>query len=295
MTVTLGYIALVCVGTGVFGVVFLIARNPPTLQAPKLGLRGLKRVQALQGSFRIIEPIVRFLAGGVALLPLHGMRRAAALQLRLAGDFLGLSPDEYIALSVVSALFGAVFGALFSVFVPSPWTIVAWIAVGALLPWSRVNEECKKREKRVNRQLPGAIELAALCMGAGLDFPGALRQLIETAPDRTEPLYEELQNIVQELELGRTREKALLGFAERVPTRTVRDFVSSVVQAERKGTPLAEVLRVQAALQRSARSLRIEENASRAAVAMTLPLLLLLAATLLLVMGPGILKYAGAF
>jgi len=71
--------------------------------------------------------------------------------------------------------------------------------------------------------------------------------------------------------------------------------VSAVIQAERKGTPLAEVLRVQASLQRKAKSNKIEENASKAAVKMTLPMLLLLAATMILILAPPLLKYVGHF
>ena len=72
-----------------------------------------------------------------------------------------------------------------------------------------------------------------------------------------------MQRMLQELDLGHTRRKALEGLAERVPTEPVRDFVASVVQAEDKGTPLAEVLSVQARMLRMRRSVRAEESAAK--------------------------------
>jgi tight adherence protein C len=290
MTALLPYAAMALAGLGLFVGVMVLAKEPPRV-IQRLGLRGVKRATALEGRFRLLEPAVRYLAAAIEKLPIDGMRRRAATDLRLAGDYLGLTPNEYIALTIMSGMGGIVVGVGFLFVKASVWVVVFWGAIGFLLPWLRVREEIKQRHKHVNASLPGAIELAALCLGAGLDFPGALRQVIETAPDRQKPLYEELRHIMQEIELGRTREKALENFASRVPTVPVRDFVSAVIQAERKGTPLADVLRVQAGLQRTARSTRIEEAAARASVVMNVPLVLLLGATLLLLLAPVVLKY----
>jgi tight adherence protein C len=66
----------------------------------------------------------------------------------------------------------------------------------------------------------------------------------------------------------------------------VQDFAHAVIQAERRGTPLAEVLEVQARVLRMRRSVAAEEAAARASVLLMLPLLLLLLAVLLLLFGP---------
>jgi tight adherence protein C len=294
MTQIMPIVAMVLVGIGVFVTVLVVAREPPRL-VQRLGLRGVKRATALEGRFRAIEPAVRYLAAAVEKLPIDGLRRRAAENLRLAGDYLGLTPNEYIALSLLSGLAGIVVGVAFLFVKTALWIVIVCALLGFAYPWLRVRNEIQKRHRHVNATLPAAIELAALCLGAGLDFPGAIRQVVETASDRQKPLYEELRHILQELELGRTREKALENFARRVPTVPVRDFVSAVVQAERKGTPLADVLRVQAQLQRTARSSRIEEGAARASVVMNIPLILLLGATLVLLLAPVVVKYMGFF
>ena len=92
----------------------------------------------------------------------------------------------------------------------------------------------------MNRRLPYAIDLLALGMGAGLDFPGAVRQVVEKSGAPDDPLVEEFTLILQGLNLGRTRRQALEDFAERVPSDAVKEFVGAVVQAELRGNPVAE-------------------------------------------------------
>jgi tight adherence protein C len=75
-----------------------------------------------------------------------------------------------------------------------------------------------------------------------------------------------------------------------VPTEAVREFVGAVIQAEEKGTPLAEVLRIQATILRMRRTVLAEEAASRAGVMMMIPLMMLLGCILLILMGSMMLK-----
>src|SRR4051812_44585691 len=73
--------------------------------AARLGRRGVQRRLSLErgGFFGTAEPAIRFLAGVVALLPLGGLRARQELELRRADYCLGLTPDEYSALSLLSA------------------------------------------------------------------------------------------------------------------------------------------------------------------------------------------------
>jgi tight adherence protein C len=265
----------------------------PAPHSPRLGLRGLKRTQALArgGAFVTAEPVIRFVAGLFARLPIPRLRSRIEAQLTQAGDLLGMTPDEHLALSALSAagfLLAAL--ALREVVGTSPAVLVLVTGSGAVLPHLRVSGEIQRRQRQVDRALPGAIDLAALCMGAGLDFPGALRQIIDKSLSPGDPLHEELGRILQLLELGRTRREALESLAERVPTEAVRDFVSSAVQAEEKGNPLAEVLRIQAGMLRMRRSVDAEQAASRAGVMMMIPLMLIFASIVLILLGPFIVN-----
>lgn len=271
-----------------FGVVLFFAgiSVPPE---PRLGRQGAERRRALatRGWFRALEPILRFLAGIIALLPLERYRERQALELRRADHFLGLTPDELSALSAVSALgFGAVTcGACLAT--GMNLLLVGPAAVfGFFAPKVQLEELTRARVKQIARTLPHAIEITALCMGAGVDFPGALRLVSTGSGAERGPLEREFAAILDELELGRTRREALLGFAERVPSEAVRDFVNAVVQAEQKGNPLAQVIQIQGRMLSNRRSVAAEEAAARAGVLMIGPTTLLLGSVLLLLMGP---------
>jgi tight adherence protein C len=244
--------------------------------------------------FAVAEPSMRWLASIIAELPLDGLRACQEKELRRTDYCLGLSPDEYSALAVISAV------ALGLVAIPlaraTDTALVLAIpaaAVGLVVPTLQLQELIRKRAKEITRGLPHSIEIAAMCMGAGLDFVGALKFLSQPAKGEYDALAREMSLILEELELGRTRRDALLGFAERVPTDPVRELVLAVVQAEQKGNPLAEALRIQGRMLNMRRSVAAEEAAARAGVLMVLPMMLLLGCILLLLIGPFIAKGIG--
>jgi len=289
---TYAYLAMVMIAAGLFIGVWTLGRNRPE-DSPRLGLRGKKRQKALEagGAFATFEPMIRMVAGWIAYFPITDYRRRIDELLKHAGDWLGLTANEFLALCLIS---GVGFGLLGLIVVnllglPSILFVVAFV-FGALVPYFQVTAERDRRFKECNRALPSAIDLASLCMGAGLDFPGAIRQIVDKSGNREDALHEQLELILQELELGRTRRQALENFADRVPTEAVRDFVSAVVQSEEKGNPLAEVLRIQATMMRMRRSIMAEEAAARAAVMLMGPLMLIFGAIILCLMGPFIIQ-----
>lgn len=291
MYAVFGYAALSLVVSGIGLGVWTLARNPP-VQTPRLGMRGLKRAIALDegGSFSMIEPLMRMVAGWVAHLPLGDQRRQIDELLRHSGDWLGLTANEFVALSALGTVGFTGLGIVSVTITELPTILVFFFAgLGAILPYVRATSERDRRFKEVNRALPGAIDLASLCMGAGLDFPGSIRQIVDKA-GRTDSLVEELRFMLRELELGRTRRQALENFADRCPTEAVRDFVGTVIQSEEKGNPLAEVLRIQATMLRMRRSVMAEEAAARAAVLMMGPLMLIFSAIILVLLGPFIVQ-----
>ncbi|MFW5875989.1 MAG: type II secretion system F family protein [Myxococcota bacterium] len=289
------WVAVPMVAGGAGALAYVLAGVPPLVR-PSVGSRGLRRSEALAdaGGFAAIEPVVRRVGGWIAQLRLGELRSRLEERIRHAGDPLGLSADELLALNALCiALLGALGFAIMSLIGGATSVWIAALALGAYLPHGQLASEKKARFKQIDRGLPAAIDLAALCMGAGLDFPGALRQITEKSSNRRGALYRELVRILQELELGRTRRQALLEFEERCPTDAVRDFVGAVVQAEEKGNPLAEVLEVQAEMLRMRRSVMAEEAAARAGVMMMGPLMLMFVAILLMLVGPFALRLMG--
>ena len=277
-------------------VAFALGRRPVAPE-PRLGLRGLKRQKALRkgGLFAAVEPAIRKIAGWVSCIELGEMGRKADLLLVRAGDYLGLSADELVALVILCGAAGAAFAGAFVGLAGFSAVLIPLIGAGAgYLVHAEVRQVADLRRRDVNRALPSAIDLIALCMSAGLDFAGAITQIIRNAPVADDALVEELGLILHHLQLGHPRTRALEVFAHRVPSESVSDFVSAVVQAERKGNPLRETLTVQAQVLRMRRSVRAEELAAKASSKMIIPMMLLVASALLFIGGPMLLGIIGS-
>jgi len=97
--------------TSIAIVTYGLAATPPVV-SPHLGRRGMARQRALAENrmFARIEPLMRFVAGLFARLPLTRARARADVQLTASGDYLGLSADEYFALSFLGGVAGMVLG-----------------------------------------------------------------------------------------------------------------------------------------------------------------------------------------
>jgi tight adherence protein C len=292
ITLIMRTLAAALVFAGICVAVYSIA-SAPTRVAGRLGLRGLKRQRALQKNemWAGIEPLVRWLGVRVSGIPSEQQREALDRQISLAGDFMGLTAEEYLALSILSTVTGAVIGAVAGAMLDmGNLLIVVGIALGASGPYMTISGEAQERIKTISRGLPYTIDLMALAMGAGLDFPGAVRQFVDKSSNPEDPLVEEFTLILQTLNLGRTRKDALLEFQRRAPAASVSEFVNALVQAEERGNPVAEVLAIQATSSRVRRSVRAEELASKAGVKMTLPLMLVFFAVLGLLAAPAFMQ-----
>jgi len=275
-----------------FIVIFVIA-STPTVEGRRLGLRGLKRRRALEKVplWATLEPLVRWLGARFAALLSVGQKRTLNHQIALAGDYMGLLAEEVVGFSLVCAILGIFVGAVAGALTGMGGImVIGCCLLGAILPQMQVSGAAADRMKNVNRRLPYAIDLLALAMGAGLDFPGAVRQVVEKSGAPEEPVVEEFTLLLQSLQLGRTRRQALEEFAARVPINSVVEFVGSLVQAEMRGNPVVEVLRIQAEVSRRQRSVRAEEAASKAGVAMIVPLVLVFVAILILIVAPIVMK-----
>ena len=279
------------VGVSIFLIVYALASSPTRI-ASRLGLRGLKRQRALAapGLWPSLEPLVRWLGVRVSGVLPDEQRDKLDEQITQAGDFLGLTVDEYLALCVLSFLAAAVAGATLGSMMNNYTIAVLCAPVGAVLPYMQISGYAQDRLKNISRGLPYVIDLMALAMGAGLDFPGAVRQVVEKSSDPNDPIVEEFTLIMQTLNLGRTRKEALQEFARRCPVEAVKEFVGALVQAEERGNPVADVLQIQATSSRTRRSVRAEELAAKAGVAMTGPLVLIFACVMILIMGPMAMK-----
>ena len=269
--------------------------SAPSRRRQYLGLRGYKRTHLLTTSelFAHLEPFVRWLATRLSGLLSPGLHAHLDRQIVRAGAVWGREPEAVVALSALSAIAGIMLGTGYAGLTHGG-AFFALMAggMGLFLPYLQLMSASHARLRRVQLGLPHVVDLLALSLGAGLDFPAAVRQVVDKASRPDDPLSEELGLLLQEINLGRTRREALAKFSARAPCDVVREMVAAVVQAEDQGTPLASVLRAQASSSRARRSVHAEEIASRAGTALLIPLMLLFACILMLITAPMFLQLA---
>ena len=212
-----------------------------------------------------------------------------------SGYMGAFTPNEFWGMCCVSSL--GIFGAfLFMTWLAQgfPNVPIATIfgVAGFILPYLQLDSAIGERLVEIDRRLPYAIDLLVLSMRAGLDFMTALDRVVtnglEQNPD--DPMIQELGVVLQEMRVGTARADALINLCERVKSDYLKSMVGSILQSEKRGTPLASVLEVQIGTIRNKRTQKIEKAASEAAVKILGPLMFIFGAVLVLVIGSMILK-----
>jgi tight adherence protein C len=105
------------------------------------------------------------------------------------------------------------------------------------------------------------------------------------------PIAAEFGRVLTDVNMGKTRREAFDNLRDRLSDDEISSIVGSIIQSEHLGTPLAEVFRTQSDVLRVKRSQRAETVAAEAGVRMLLPGVLIMAAAVLLILGPFMLNY----
>jgi tight adherence protein C len=149
------------------------------------------------------------------------------------------------------------------------------------------------RSKRMQRELPDAIDLMTISVESGLAFDAAVQQV---ARNTQGPLADEFSRVLREMQIGQGRAEALRGLSERTEVDDLKSFVTAMVQADSFGIPIANVLRIQSSEMRTKRRQRAEEQAQKVPVKITVPLIFcILPCLFIAVMGPAVIHIMDSF
>ena len=144
-----------------------------------------------------------------------------------------------------------------------------------------------KRSHAVRKGLPDALDLLVICAEAGLTVDAAFGRVARELGKAYPELGDEFGLTAIELGFLAERRQAFENLAMRVDLEAVRGVVTTMIQTEKYGTPLASALRVLSAEFRNERMMRAEEKAARLPAIMTVPLILFILPTLFIViLGP---------
>jgi tight adherence protein C len=238
------------------------------------------------------------------LIPIHqlvrrlnmpGFKKHILKLLMALGNPHQYSAEEYLVICVVWGVIGAVLfvvgGRISLEEMPVP-AVVAFVVVGflggffAAYLWLR--ERALKRLKVIAKRLPYTLDLIAMAMDAGATFYEAATAVIRDEPE--DPFNEELGMVVHEIDFGRSRQDAMTHLGQRINVDGLDSIISAVLQAEALGTPLADVLKLQANLLRMRRSMRAERQAGEAAVKILVPSMLILISVVIIIFAPIIVR-----
>ena len=144
-----------------------------------------------------------------------------------------------------------------------------------------------KRTHAIRKGLPDALDLLVICAEAGLTVDAAFNRVARELGRAYPELGDEFQLTAIELSFLTERRQAFENLAYRVDLDSVKGVVTTMIQTERYGTPLASALRVLSAEFRNERMMRAEEKAARLPAIMTIPLILFILPVLFIViLGP---------
>jgi tight adherence protein C len=220
------------------------------------------------------------------------------VKLDIAGNPIGWTVERVqagkvigaIALFMISLAFTTVLGMGFTtkILVVVGATVVGWLGPNLYL-----YQKTYDRSNRMRRDLPDAIDLMTISVESGLAFDAAVQQV---AKNTEGPLADEFSRVLREMQIGKGRAEALRSLADRTNVDDLKGFVTSMVQADSFGIPIANVLRIQSSEMRIKRRQLAEEKAQKVPVKITVPLIFcILPCLFIAVMGPAVIHIMDSF
>jgi tight adherence protein C len=165
---------------------------------------------------------------------------------------------------------------------------VASTLIGAYkAPDMWLKNKITKRTAAIRKGLPDALDLLVICAEAGLTVDAAFSRVSRELGRAYPELGDEFALTSIELGFLTDRRQAFENLANRIDLESIRGVVTTMIQTEKYGTPLASALRVLSAEFRNERMMRAEEKAARLPAIMTVPLILFILPVLFIViLGP---------
>jgi tight adherence protein C len=170
------------------------------------------------------------------------------------------------------------------------------LVAGYYAPVMFVKNAISKRASALRKGLPDALDLLVICSEAGLTIESAFNRVSKELGGAYPELGDEMSLTAIELGFLQERRAAYDNLSKRVNLQAIRAVMTTLIQTEKYGTPLASALRVLSAEFRNERMMKAEEKAARLPAIMTVPLILFILPTLFVVLvGPAACKIKDNF
>jgi tight adherence protein C len=165
--------------------------------------------------------------------------------------------------------------------------------VSYFLPDLLLHSRGQERSNKITLGLPDTLDQMTIAVEAGLGFDSAMARAGKNGKG---PLAEEMVRTLQDMQVGQSRRQAYDSLGKRTDVPDLRKFVRAIVQADKHGVAVADVLRTQAAEMRMKRRQRAEQKAMQIPVKVIFPLMLCILPVLFIVLlGPAVLDVVRVF
>ncbi|MBF0168076.1 MAG: type II secretion system F family protein [Alphaproteobacteria bacterium] len=163
--------------------------------------------------------------------------------------------------------------------------------IGFYLPSMIVSNAIQKRQQALTRSFPDALDLLVICVEAGLSIEAAFGRVADEIAESSPQLAEELGLTTAELAFLGDRRQAFENMSDRTGLGSTKSLATSLIQAEKYGTPVALALRVLSQENRDSRMALAEKKAGALPAQLTVPMILFFLPVLFIVIiGPAIIQ-----
>lgn len=278
-----------------------LARRMKSVTSERERLRARERAAQDAGSKQLRHRKQRFTTDIVEKFELNRWLYADDAKARLASaGFRGPQAETTFLFSrlVTPLLFFIL--SVFYVFVMAPPDMPLTKALGILIlalycgikaPEIYLKNTTIKRQDSMRRALPDALDLLLICIESGMSIEHAFRRVSMEIGMQSLPLAEELALTTAELSYLPERRTAYSNFAARTGLDGVKQISTSLIQAEKYGTPLGQALRVTARDIRDQRMTEAEKKGAALPPKLTVPMIVFFLPVLIaVIIGPAILR-----
>ncbi|WP_374383323.1 type II secretion system F family protein [Dongia sp.] len=197
----------------------------------------------------------------------------------LIGGYLYVSvamPKSSTEMHIAISLFAAAFG----YFAPNLW----------------LKNTIQKRQAALRRAFPDTLDLMVICVEAGMSIEAAFQKVTEEMAESAPELAEEIGITAAELAFLGDRRLAFENLATRTGMRNFKSLSTTLVQAEKYGTPIAVGLRTIAQENRDERMMAAEKKAAALPAKLTVPMIMFFLPVLFIVIiVPIVIKVSSTF
>jgi len=264
MEIIIAAVLFVAIATAAFGFGAAVLTPASPMAARLRVLLGQRPPQEQKVQDRleqVMEPLSR-------VLPRSGEKVASSALLLIRAGYR--EPAHLTIFLGARLLLAVAFGVAVLLVVGYSNTLVLIAApfVGYMAPSYFVRRKVRMRQTSVRLALPDALDLAVVCVEAGLGLDQALQRIGHEIEHAHPELSQELQLVHLEMRAGIPRADALRNFANRTGVDDVRSLVAVLVQTDRFGTSIGQALRVHSDSLRTERRQRAEEAAAKTTIKM---------------------------